>query len=146
MIKFYLYMTPRGQGRPRAARRGSFVSVYKDAKSRQHEDTIASLAQQYRPETPIDYPVKVTIIVVAPRPAYLSRVSKSTGQPVLNPDRVWNTAKPDADNYAKAVLDGLQAFWLDDKLVVDLKIQKVVAAYQEAPGFHITIEPVGLAP
>lgn len=146
MIHFRIHLNPRGQGRPRAAKRGSFIAIYKDTKSRTHEDTIASLAAQYRPESPLTGPLRVKILVITPRAASVNPISKATGQPRGDLSRYWNAKKPDADNYCKAVLDALQAFWVDDCQVVDLHAQKVVAAWGESAGLEIWIDAAGLEP
>ena len=144
MIHFRINMAPRGQGRPRARAFAGHASVYKAGKDRVHETTIASLSAQHQPVIPIDYAVQLDIVVITPRPAGLNHISKRTGQLTGNIERTWNTSKPDADNYAKAVMDALAAFWIDDKLVVDLRVVKVVAAYNESPGFEITIRHAGV--
>lgn len=145
MIHFKLNITPRGQGRPRAAKRGAFVTVYKASKDRVHEDTIASLAAQYCPPEPIDYPVRLDVLVLTPRTAAMLRVGKK-GQPLGGTEREWNTSKPDVDNYCKALLDAMQSFWVDDRLVVELHARKVYAARWEHPGFQIVIQRADLVP
>jgi len=150
VIKFRLNMVPRGQMRVRARafKVGERIqtSVYKAGKDRKHEETIASLAAPYCPAQPIDYPVRLDVVVVTPRPASMTRISKRDGQPLGDTERAWHTGKPDADNFAKAVLDALQAFWLDDKLVVELHVVKVIAEWRETPGFEITIDRAGIVP
>jgi len=131
VIHFRIALNPRGQGRPRAAKRGNFIAVYKDAMSRVHEDTIASLAAQYRPASPLTGPLRVKILVITSRPLSAKN---------------WSAKKPDVDNFEKAVLDALQAFWVDDCQVADLHAQKVVAAWGESPGFEIWIDAAGLEP
>ena len=146
MIHFRIALNPRGQGRPRAAKRGNFIAVYKDAMSRVHEDTIASLAAQYRPASPLTGPLRVKILVITSRPLSANPISKATGQPRGDLSRYWSAKKPDVDNFEKAVLDALQAFWVDDCQVADLHAQKVVAAWGESPGFEIWIDAAGLEP
>nr|DAQ86101.1 MAG TPA: Endodeoxyribonuclease RusA [Caudoviricetes sp.] len=47
---------------------------------------------------------------------------------------------PDADNIAKAVLDGLNGVvYADDKQIVELK---VIKAYAEVPRVEVTIEEI----
>ena len=69
-----------------------------------------------RPAAPKGTPVAVTIVTTRPLPA-------------SRPKRVaWeaDTAKPDADNIAKLVLDALNGVaWADDTQVTDLTVQKM---------------------
>lgn len=148
MLHFRINIHPRGQGRARVAvRKGAnFAMAYKAKADREHEQTIASLAAQHCPREPIDYPVRLDIVVITPRPQSMTRLSKRDGQPLGSTEREWHTGKPDADNFAKAVLDALQAFWIDDKLVVELHVVKVIAEWRETPGFEITIQRAGIVP
>lgn len=146
MIHFRIALNPRGQGRPRATIRGKHAATYKHEKDRAHEHTIASLAAQYRPESPLTGPLRVRLLVITPRALSVNPISKRTGQPMGELGRYWSSKKPDADNYAKAALDALQAFWVDDCQVVDLHAQKVVAAWGESAGLEIWIDAAGLEP
>lgn len=77
-------------------------------------------------------PLSVAIVAVFPRPA--SKTWKTRPMP-----REWKTSKPDGDNVAKLVLDALDHLWVDDAQVVDLNIQKFIAAGGEQPHLEITI-------
>ena len=146
MIHFRLSLTPHAQGRPRTAVRGKIATIYKDSKSRTHEATVASMAAQYCPAVPLTGPLRVRLLVITLRPVGVNPISKRTGQPTGDLARYWNAKRSDVDNYAKAALDALSAFWVDDCQVVDLHAQKVVAAWGESPGFEVWIDAAGLEP
>lgn len=70
-----------------------------------------------------DGPVHVTVIAVFPRP----KTRQAVDWPGADGDRP-HTAKPDADNLAKAVLDALNGTaWRDDAQVSRLHVVKRVA-------------------
>jgi len=49
----------------------------------------------------------------------------------------WHTSKPDADNVAKALGDGLNGVaWKDDSQVASMRVLKV---YGDTPGLHVTV-------
>lgn len=55
--------------------------------------------------------------------------------------RRWHTAKPDADNLLKAVMDAaVEAGWMaDDAPVSQVEVQKIVAAQGEPESIHFTL-------
>jgi Holliday junction resolvase RusA-like endonuclease len=56
----------------------------------------------------------------------------------------WHTSKPDADNIAKALGDGLNGVcWADDSQVASIRVLKV---YGATPGLHITVTALGDRP
>ena len=89
--------------------------------------------------TVLDEPVSVSIVVVLPRPAYLSRVSKRTGEPLQPPERVPHVSRPDCDNLAKSVLDGMSGWWRDDCIVQRLVVEKWAAACGEQTHYEVTV-------
>ena len=78
--------------------------------------------------------IEVTLTIVRARPRRLSRRSDPDG-------RIWAPARPDLDNYLKAVLDGLQLAGViaDDSQVVRTVAEKFYAARGEIPGAHISL-------
>tara|TARA_R110000868_G_C10391039_1_gene720352 strand:- start:46 stop:405 length:360 start_codon:yes stop_codon:yes gene_type:complete len=115
------------------------VTVYKAGKDRDNEATIAALAAQYRPESPITGPVSLNFVAIMPRPQSMCGVSKRTGLPLKDPQTYLHTGKPDLDNLAKALLDALKGWWQDDAQVCDLTAGKVVAAFGEQPHWKVKI-------
>lgn len=109
--------------------------MYKDAKSREHEQTIAAMCAQYKPAAIIDGPVALCVICNMPRPASMCKRSKRTGEPLQDPAAYPHTGKPDADNLLKSVLDGMTkaGWWRDDAQVHTATVIKRVSALDESP-------------
>lgn len=82
--------------------------------------------------------ISVVILAVFPRPK--SKTRKTQPNP-----RLRKTSKPDVDNIAKAVLDGLNGVaWPDDAAVSDLVVQKHLASADEDPHTTISISIVSV--
>jgi len=133
---------PRGKGRPRFFRKGQHVGTYTDAKTASYEAQVAWAAKPVLGSTRIDGPVAVDIAASHTRPKYMMKRDRA-GKPKF-PGRPWYAQKPDCDNVAKAVLDGLKT-WLDDKLVGRLVCEQrytglVDVDGQTAPQVIITLE------
>lgn len=73
----------------------------------------------------------VQIVGIWSRPLRLQRVRESD-------DRIPKATRPDVDNLAKAILDGLGAHF-DDAQVVRLSVAKFYADRQEGPGVSVSI-------
>lgn len=71
----------------------------------------------------ISDPVSLKIWAVFERPKYMCKVYKKNNQPSFSPTWLRHTAKPDADNIAKSICDGLKT-WLDDRLIFKLEVEK----------------------
>jgi len=125
MVNYIVYGEPVGKGRPRFARRGTFVSTYTPQKTKTYEDEIRMMAMAAMGASePLDTPVTVAIYIRVGIPAsYSKQKRKDALSGVLKP-----TKKPDLDNVAKCHLDAIQGIIiLDDKLVVNLHVTKVYA-------------------
>jgi Holliday junction resolvase RusA-like endonuclease len=127
-ISFSVAGDPKGQPRPRAfAMRGVggkySARVFDPGTAEAWKQQIAVAAMPMRPPAPFTGPVALKIAFVFRRPKSHFR---SNGE--LKPDAPrYSTAKPDADNCAKAVMDALTqlgAFWRDDAQVVELRVWK----------------------
>lgn len=139
---FRVELTPRGQGRARIGRVGAYARMFKAAADAEHESAFAEQARAHRPAVPFAGAVLVSIIAVLPRPQSLTAVSKRTGQPLADPKRRWHTARPDADNIAKGVLDAMRDWWTDDCVVAGLNVSKFVAGFGEQPHYHVSVVPL----
>lgn len=95
-------------------------------KTRTYEATVADIASQAIDRV-IESPVEVSIVAVFARPKRLSMVYKKTGRPKYGTGRIHCPQIPDADNIAKAIMDGMRSIWRDDRQVVRLHVAKVYA-------------------
>lgn len=131
-VSFVVPLPPRGQGRARAAVVAGRAKMYKPAQSRRWEDQVALVASQHMPADVIEGPVRVDVLAVVPRPQRLLRRRDPDGP-------IWCTAKPDADNVAKSVLDALKRHWRDDSQVVDVRCRKVYAERSGLPRVEVRV-------
>ena len=117
---------PKAQARGRAVRRGNYVSVIDDPKSRSHKAYIQDVAARlWGNQPPLDCEVWLEIVCKfqLPRSKWRKR------EPV---NEHYHMARQDADNLAKAVMDALNGVvYLDDRQVVSLTVQKLRAAQGE---------------
>ena len=127
---------PKGQPRPRAFynKKLGRASVYDSSTAEGWKGSIALAFREHRPAEPFDCPIKIGITFFFPRPSRLLRRKDPDGV-------IPHTAKPDADNAAKAVLDALTeiGMWRDDSLIVSLTAEKYYAARGQASGALIQI-------
>lgn len=111
MIDMVIYGTPIGKGRPRFGRnKGGNVITFTPQKTREYEQSVQALAQvAMMNRTILEGPVKVCIT------AFFNHKS-NTG---------WHTSRPDLDNIAKAILDGLNGIiYVDDNQVAQIVASK----------------------
>jgi Holliday junction resolvase RusA-like endonuclease len=130
-IAFIVEGKPYGQKRPRAVRRGNFISMYSPQENVDYASKIASeykrMAQfkeiQFFHDTPLA--VKITAYFKPPK------LTKKQVALDLAKDK-HPTKKPDSDNISKAILDGLnKVAYNDDCYVVDLQVKKVYDNFEE---------------
>jgi Holliday junction resolvase RusA-like endonuclease len=142
MIEFYAIGIPKGQPRPRAFARkmgNKFVArVFESGTAESWKSAVAAAAKEKLPMKPMEGPLHVQIIFYFPRPkAHFTKKGKRPDAPA------WHTAKPDADNAAKAVMDALTILgaWEDDSQVCRLECKKFYNDSQ-FPGASISIHPL----
>lgn len=131
-VVFIVKGEPRGKARPRFTKNGH---TYTDDKTKQYESLVAwsyrNIAKGYK----FTSPVKVIIMAHFKTP---KRSKKAVGD-MLN-GHILPTKKPDVDNIAKIILDGLNGIaWDDDTQVVDLSVSKY---YSEEPRVAVMIEEI----
>jgi Holliday junction resolvase RusA-like endonuclease len=126
LFNTFIATEPRGKGRHRTTKGGK---TYPDPKTARAEERIQwQVANEFKGDL-FTGPLAVTIFVDLLKPA-----SKPKKKPC------WPTGKPDADNYAKLVLDACNGIlWKDDAQVVELHVSK---SYGAKPGFQILVESV----
>ena len=138
LIRRFVYGLPKGQPRPRAFARkigGSVVArVYDAGTAEGWKGAIANDFKRTPGLAPIDGALRMSIDFYFPRPLRLSRKSDAPGA-------IPCTAKPDADNAAKAVMDALQGIGLfrDDAQIVELQVRKWYHAKNRRPGALIEV-------
>ena len=123
MLTYMVEGNPIGKGRPKFARRGSFVSTYTPTKTRDYENVIKEVAKKAMGSNEIlETPVTVAIYITVPIP---SSYSKKRTEACLK-DIERPTKKPDIDNIAKCFLDAMQdVVYLNDTQVLTLHVTKV---------------------
>lgn len=149
-LTFSLSGEPRGKGRPRATVRGAHASVYTDAKTRKYEASVTKAARNVmagRP--PLEGPLSVSLRFRMPIPKSApkrDRIAMAAGE-------IAHTSRPDADNLAKAILDGIaedaaakrkgderenaRVMFRNDSQIVRLFVTKI---YAEQPGVDVRVE------
>ncbi|HET8685637.1 MAG TPA: RusA family crossover junction endodeoxyribonuclease [Methanosarcina sp.] len=133
-MKIIIQGDPVAKGRPKFARRGSFIATYTPAKTRKHEDIIRQAGiESMNGLEPLLVPLRVVIECFMPIP---KSISKKDRQGMID-GTICHTKRPDLDNLAK-VIDGLNGIvWKDDSQIVRLVVTK---RYAENPRTEILIE------
>jgi Holliday junction resolvase RusA-like endonuclease len=127
-----LYADPMPAPRPRAAKRGKFISIYNPSSYTKWKEGAAALLRAHAPVPPIATPVRVTVTFTCKRP----KTTKLAAP------------KPDIDNYVKAFLDAMTdaEWWADDTLVHHLVATKRWGARGDVGLIHFTVEEINHAP
>ena len=119
-MKLVIKGEPVAQGRPRFSSRNGFIRVHDPAKSAKYKKLVRGTAEKYCSK-PIEGPLSVRIDVFRGIPASWSKKKRERA----NMGELKPTVKPDADNYAKIILDGLNKIaWYDDNQIVELIVTK----------------------
>lgn len=123
---------PRGKERPRAVRRGGSIVVYTPQETKDYEKQIAweYVAQGGKYS---DKPIKCHIN------AYLSMPNSASAKrrKMMLEGKILPTKKPDIDNIAKIVLDGLNGVaYKDDTQITFLCVTKL---FSDLPRLEIEI-------
>lgn len=140
-ISFFVAGQPKGQPRVKAFARkmgGTFVArVFTPGTAEEWKGQIAIASKAFVPECPFVCALKLRLVFILPRPKSHYRSGANSG--MLKPEAPFlHTGKPDADNFAKAVMDAMTVlrFWQDDAQVAELQVRKT---YGEVPGCLIEI-------
>lgn len=122
-ISFIVPGTPVGKGRPKFARRGSFVTAYTPEKTASYENLVKMAAAQAMAGREIMAgAVCVGIHLFVTPPASWSQ--KKQREAVAGRG-IFPTSKPDVDNVIKGIFDAMnEIVWKDDKQVVDVVVSK----------------------
>lgn len=133
-IQFEIPGDVQPQQRPKFSRIGKGVRAIDPKESRDYKSFVRLVAAQYAPETLITDDIKLTIDVYRKIPKSFSKKKHQQAvEGVLRP-----TTKPDIDNLAKGIKDGLsKVLWHDDSQVIELIARKW---YSENPRAVVTVE------
>ena len=128
---FTVYGEPRGKGRPRFAR----GRTYTDSNTVEYEREVAKAWESVATIKFSKTPTEVTIKAFFSVPSSLSKKRKAAlyGTPCQK--------KPDADNIAKIILDGLNSVAIEDDAQVNLlKVEKMYVESETAlPRVEVTL-------
>jgi Holliday junction resolvase RusA-like endonuclease len=135
IVRFTVPGQPVAKGRPRMTVRGGHARAYTPAKTVAYEGLIALAAQDAMAGRDlIEGPVHLVItasFLIPPSWSAKKRAAANSGM-------LWHTSKPDGDNIAKAVGDGLNGVvFADDSQVAICKISK---QYGATPGLDVLVE------
>ncbi len=135
MIRFTVPGLPQGKGRARISTRNGSPRAYTPLKTVMYESLIALAGQdamEGRP--PIEGPVYLHVTATFPiAPSWTKRRKAEIASGMA-----WHTSKPDGDNIAKSVGDGLNGIaFKDDSQVALCKVLKV---YGDKPGLDVMVE------
>jgi Holliday junction resolvase RusA-like endonuclease len=115
----------------RVARSCVHVSTHTPEDTRNAEHAFRLSCLRAKPRKPFAGPLRVDLVFVVPAPARLE----------AERSRSWPHVRPDADNYAKLVLDALNgSFWDDDGQVCALGVVKI---YGLTPRTDVRISQLG---
>jgi Holliday junction resolvase RusA-like endonuclease len=116
MITFEIHGKPFGKQRPRATK---FGRMYTPKETVKFESVVQQVAAEHC-AAPITGPVRLTIIATFEPAASWSKAKRA--EHLHRP----HTQKPDLDNCAKAIKDGLNRIaWIDDSQVAEMTCRKV---------------------
>lgn len=132
---------PKGKGRHRTrvvktSAGRTFASAYTPQPTVQYENLVRLMASQAMAgREPIDGPVTLDMRVTVAVPRSWSK--RKTAQALLG--EIRPTGKPDLDNIAKAIFDGMNAVvFRDDAQIVEARHAK---AYGATPGVWVAVTP-----
>ena len=126
IVHFHIEGDPVAKKRPRFSTRNGFVQSYTDKGTRDYEDHVNLTARSAMGATePLETPVGVYLYIKLPiRKSY----SKKRVEACLN-GLEKPIGKPDIDNLAKSVLDGMNGVvFKDDSQIVSLHCTKVFSS------------------
>jgi len=130
---------PKGKGRPRAAKRGAFITLYTPPETKAEEERIQAEARlSMEGREPMSGPVKVEVSIYhAIRKSWPKKK-----QEAARANKIAATVKPDPDNCAKLYLDAFNGVvWTDDVNVTQLTIGKYFA---DEPLVMVSVIPLDL--
>lgn len=144
-IELVVLGEPMGKQRPRATFVAGHATVYTPRKTIAYEGRFAhAYGEKYGDEPPLQGAVKVTIdaVFALSKADFTSKGEPNKRGRAKLTGELPPTKKPDCDNIAKAVLDGLNEVAVaDDCQVVELTIKK---SYGLQPRVAVAVEEVAV--
>lgn len=136
-VRFVVPGEPQGKGRPRAVRVGHGVRMYTPAKTEAYEDLVALQGRKAMAgRDPLQGPLALDLVAVVSVPTSWTKKRRAAALAGME----WPAKKPDADNVAKTIADGLNGIvYSDDAQVVDLR---VVKRYGELAGVIVKVSQI----
>lgn len=138
ILRFEVHGEPVPKGRARAALRGGRIGHYTPGKTVAYEAMVRRVAMGVMENAGLLVMANIGFSVeirawFAPPVSWSAKKRQEALSGVL-----MHMVKPDADNVAKAVLDGLNGVvWRDDCQVCDLRVSK---GYREAAMVEVVVE------
>ena len=135
MIQFNLDGPVKPKGRPRFSKVGGFVRTYTDKKTLDYESLVREAAiQALGSSDTLETPIAVYLLFRLPIPQSYSK--KRTEACLSGSER--HVKRPDLDNLAKSVLDGMNGVvFKDDSQITSLHCTKV---YSNVAGVNILVK------
>ena len=135
MVSFVIKGIPKVKQRPVFSTRGGNVRIYTPKSTATFENLVKIKAEEQF-KHPLDGAISLAIRFYLPRPQRL--IWKRKPMPEIYSDK-----RPDIDNLAKAVIDGLNGVaFKDDGQIADLHITKKFHAGDEEPKTIVMVEKV----
>ncbi|WP_137598205.1 RusA family crossover junction endodeoxyribonuclease [Paucilactobacillus kaifaensis] len=132
-IKLIIPGEPIPQGRPKFARRGSFVTAYDPKKSKDYKQLVKQVVSKQYVGKPLSMALKIDLQVFRPVQKSISHKEREMRLSGLHRPII----KGDIDNYFKAVTDALTGIvWVDDAQIVSTSIDKW---YSDDPRVELVI-------
>jgi Holliday junction resolvase RusA-like endonuclease len=137
VVAFTIPGQPQGKGRAKIVRIGGYSRMATPAKTVAYEGLVSLAAGKAMGGRDLmEGPVAVALELECQVPASWSK--RKQQQALLG--EIRPTSKPDADNTAKAILDGCNGvLWRDDAQVVELSVRK---RYHHTPCVRVRVWPV----
>lgn len=152
-IKFVIPGEPQSKERPRTVRRASGVRTYTPAKTHRYEDIVRYFAVYARKEHKISEPINSQCGVSIKAYFGIPKSFSKKRRELCLKGKERPTKKPDSDNIAKIIFDGMNpkmklnkalhkkmvlqdGFYEDDKLIVTHSVEKW---YSMHPHVEVTV-------
>ena len=136
-LVFSMSGKPRGKGRPRTAVRGRFATIYTDKLTRTYEADVKAVARDAMGQRlPFQGALTLSLRFRVPIPKSETKATRAA----MAAGEIAPTTKPDWDNAAKAICDGMNGVvYRDDCQIVRAFVTKV---YHPTPGVDVRVAPL----